>query len=1173
MRDEGGGRAPGSRPLDTVPVDAGPLDSHPLDAGPVDTGPLSPQQRQIWLADQNAPPTGLYNEGCLLRLSGTLRPEHLHRALVALVGRHQALRTTFPLQDGEPVQAVWPAPAAARYADPWGDDLVDLSHVPPDVRLERVLGLARQRTEAAFDTARGPLLRWTLVRLGPDDHALVLAVHHLVCDGWSLRLLLRELVEWYAASARGAVPPPLPDAPSYLAYARRQHLLGATAWQDELDRRADALAGAPTLAELPADRLRPAVKDFRGRRDAFPMNEETRQALTRLAAGCGGSRLAVLAAMSGALVYRCTGRGDLLLGTATDPRPERFSRTVGLFANLVPVRLRPDGGSTVDRLLDAACDAVFDAIDAGAVPLEALAAALRPAYDPSHPPLVQLVCTIWDRDYAHLSCADLDWDVLEVPRTRARFDLMMEHVFDAGAWTVHVEYDTGLFGPDTVARFVAHLARLIRGAASAPGQPLASVAMLPPPEVSTALAADEVVLDRDGNVLPVGACGELHRLVAGPDGRPAPTPAGRTARRLPDGRVETLGPLRRRIRLGQLDVQLDQLEDVLRGLPAVRDAALTAPHGEDPRPVAYVVTETTAGAADLAGLRRDLAAALPRMWGPSEVTVLAQIPRRPDGTVDEARLPATPRGTAGPPPYTGLERTLTDVWSLLLPGRTVGPHDDFFALGGGSMAAAQLAVRLTEALGVPVGVRDVFLHPTVHDLAAALTARLRDRTQDVAGAAPTAPAGQRPDREPALSAAQQQIWVNERLMLGAADDFNSAFAHRIRGPLDAVALHRALQRTIDRHPGLRARFEAVDDIPRQHFCDTATVAMPLLSVEDLPAAERAAQAVRLARIDAGTRFETGTAPLVRATLIRLGAEDHLLSCTLHHLVTDGTSMGVVHHDLGEFYAAQLTGREPVPAPVGAHYADYVRWERAWLAGERGAAATAFWRRNLAGAAELRLPIAPGRKRATLSVASCRRTVPAPVVRRLAGLARRCRATVFMAVTAALTTVLARWSGQRDIVLGTLVDNRPTAEVQGTVGCFAGFVPLRVDHDPELAFPDLLARTRDVCLDAYQHQHLPLADIVRAAGARRSFDRMPLFQATVQQVRPELQALSLAGCRTEPAKVTADVSRFELTLFVQETAGGLVLDLEYATDLWDEDTVRARLDRLVTVLDAGSRSDR
>lgn len=172
--------------------------------------------------------------------------------------------------------------------------------------------------------------------------------------------------------------------------------------------------------------------------------------------------------MSGALVYRCTGRGDLLLGTATDPRPERFSRTVGLFANLVPVRLRPDGGSTVDRLLDAACDAVFDAIDAGAVPLEALAAALRPAYDPSHPPLVQLVCTIWDRDYAHLSCADLDWDVLEVPRTRARFDLMMEHVFDAGAWTVHVEYDTGLFGPDTVARFVAHLARLIRGAASAP---------------------------------------------------------------------------------------------------------------------------------------------------------------------------------------------------------------------------------------------------------------------------------------------------------------------------------------------------------------------------------------------------------------------------------------------------------------------------------------------------------------------------------------------------------------------------------------------------------------------------------------------------------------------------------------------------------------------------------
>ncbi|GAA4463359.1 condensation domain-containing protein [Phytohabitans houttuyneae] len=1097
-------------------------------------GPLSFQQRQIWLAEQGAAGTGLYNEVCALRMRGPLVIARLERALEAVVERNDALRTTFPLRDGEPVQAV-----SNPYRISLASDLIDLSHLPEPARHSELSALAKRRAEAPFDVADGPLTRFWLLRLGPDDHVLLLAMHHIVCDGPSLRLVLRHLAESYSEgpTTERALPA------RYLDFARAQRATEqADAWDAELAYWRENLAGAPTVAELPPDHPRPPRRGHAGRRDEHRVDDRTRGALATLTASAGGSRLAVLTSLFAALVYRYAGRTDVLVGTGTDPRPVRHSETVGLFANLVPLRLRTGGALTVRALLDGACDAVFDALDHAFVPFEKVVEVAAPSRDPSHPPLVQLVCTVWDRDYARVDFGDVEATVIEIPRTRARFDLMVEHVFDGDGWTMWAEYDTGLFEPATVDRMMRHYARLVREAAADPGATVASLRMLERSEVDAVRDASRLVLDRDGNVTPVGAVGELHERV--PGGVPVAT--GRAARRCAGGGVEDLGLLSRRIRLGQLDTQLEELEALAREHPAVREATVDLGGG---RPVLYVTPEDPARPASAAGVRSFLESRLPR----------AQIPAIATAAPLDGARPV-------PPPLSTLERLIAGVWEKLLSRPGIAADDDFFAIGGRSMVAAHAAQQLSEQLGVAVGVRDIFVNPTVRDLAATLAAASPTvrSAREVPAAIPSA------ERAPA-SMAQLQIWLNEQWTLGAADDFNSAFAHRVRGPLDVAALHTALRDTVARHPSLRTGFEVVDDLPEQRVAAEAEVELPLVALDHVPPPRRPAEALRLAREAAARRFDIATPPLLRALLIRIGADDHVLAYTLHHLVTDGVSMGVFHRELSARYAAAVAGRHPTAEPAGGLYAEYVSWEREWLDSAAAGAAREYWRRRLDGMAELRVPPTKGADRANLAVASCRRSVPAEVTRGLVELSRDCRATTFMTVTAAWSRVLGRWSGQRDVVLGTLVDNRPSEALRATIGCFANFVPLRIDAGDGGTFPELVRHVRDVLLGAYEHQHLPFSDIVRVSRARRSYTRMPVFQTTVQWVHPTQQALELAGCATEPWRVTADVSRYELTLFVTEGDRELVLDLEYATDLWDRDTVDARLDELVQLLTGAART--
>lgn len=1112
------------------------------------------QQRQIWLAERSAAWAGLYNEACALDMLGPLDVPALDEALTAVVRHHEALRTTFAVDGPEPLQLV-SAGIPVRLAA----GARDLSQLAEDTRLPVALGIARQFAEAPFDVTTGPLFRCALIKISPSHNILVLNVHHIICDGWSLELVLDQLRDLYASICAGVKRDLGPSPPGYADFAEWQHRkIEGGVWDAQLQYWQAHLEGAPAMTELPAARPRPPVKSYKGGRDLFRFSAKSRKSLEVLRAGAFGSPVVPLIAACGMLMYRYTGRTDLVIGTAAHGRPQGYEQTVGLFANLVPVRLAVNGHMTVGSCLRNAADQFFDAIDYSAVPFEKVVDVTQPVRDSSLPPLVQVVCAVSGDSAPWSRFGELTVTRLDIPRGRARFDLLIEHELDGHAgWTAHVEYDDALFDAATIRQLMSHYQRLIDAGAENAGAGVASLAMLDEAERAGLCSGTGAVLDRDGNVLPAGAAGELTWL-------PGPgqmVRSGRVARRTAAGAIEELGSVRRRIRIGHLDVQLEQVEALLADHPAVRDAGVVVPPGPQARPVAYVVPPDV----PVEELRTYLRERLPRVLLPADIIPATSITYGPEN--EPVVAPAVGAATEQAPSdrLTWLENQLLGVWRDILELGQIDRDDDFFGIGGRSITASDAAQRISDLLGIEVSVRAIFEYPTAAELAAVLAAEHPGLEAPPGREAVVTAGGTGSPTWAPMSSAQLQIWLNQQFTQDARDDFNSSFACRLRGPLDVALLRYASGRALSRHPSFGVWLEDTDDLPIARFGTGAPVQLEVADLRE-SGGNRVAQARDLARELASRPFELNTPPLVRALLVRLSDTDHVLVYVMHHVVTDGVSASIFHRDLRAFYSAGLKGREAVMPVPEAHYADYVAWEQQWLATE-AEQARRYWSQQLAGWRELRLPGAEG-GRPTLAVDNLPWVLSPAETADVAAVARRSKATTFMVVCAAFAAILYDWSGEPDVVFGTLADNRPQARFRNVAGCFANFVPLQVTCADIMTFSQLVENVRDVVLGAYEHQHLPFAEIVQLAQAHRSFSRMPLFQVTAQWTPSDI-TLELPGCASDQWIVSSPVSRFELTLFAAQDGQRLALDLEYATDLWDSATIARRRAQLAGLLRRGS----
>ncbi len=662
---------------------------------------------------------------------------------------------------------------------------------------------------------------------------------------------------------------------------------------------------------------------------------------------------------------------------------------------------------------------------------------------------------------------------------------------------------------------------------------------------------------------------------------------GDLVRYLPGGDIEFLGRVDRQVKVRGFRIELGEIEAMLGQHPALKTAAVVAREDVpgDNRLVAYVVPEDGGGGAGkkestsvfLSGpsasslvddVRVFLDEKLPHYMVPSVYVPMETLPLTPGGKVDRRALPAPDGGrqtlrTTYVAPRTRVEEDLADIWSQVLKIDRVGVHDSFFALGGHSLLATQLISRAREIFEVDLSLPELFETPTVAGLAERVDFRMREGGgAEIPPIEPVSRKGELP-----LSFAQQRLWFLDQLAPGNLF-YNIPLAVRLKGRLDVAALERTLNEIVERHEILRTTFDTVDGKPVQVIAPQREVPLPVKDLARLDQAERQAAVRQMAQDEAQRPFDLKAGPLFRAGLLRLEEEDHVLLLTMHHIVSDGWSMGVFVREVAQLYTTFASG-EPSPLPeLPVQYADFAQWQREWLQGEVLEKQLSYWKEQLGDSPPmLELPTDYPRPAVQTSRGATETlALPEELSESLKALGREEGATLFMTLLAAFQTLLYRYTGQPDVSVGTPVAGRGRPEVQDLIGFFVNTLVMRTDLSGGPSFRDLLRRVRKTALEAYANPDLPFETLVEALRPERDLSHTPLFQTMFILDTPSMEPLELPDLTLSPIETHSGAATFDLTLSITDLPEGLGGYVEYNADLFEPETIRRMIGHFQTLLE-------
>jgi Condensation domain/Phosphopantetheine attachment site len=529
--------------------------------------------------------------------------------------------------------------------------------------------------------------------------------------------------------------------------------------------------------------------------------------------------------------------------------------------------------------------------------------------------------------------------------------------------------------------------------------------------------------------------------------------------------------------------------------------------------------------------------------------------------VDRERLPApaleraAEREAEGE--WTPVEELVAGIWSEVLKLEVVRRGESFFELGGHSLLATQVISRVREVFRVEVGLRRLFEEPTLQGFSGSIEAELR------AGAGVTVPALQRlgdEEREQwggvlPLSFAQQRLWFLNQLEPGSSF-YNSFKAVRLKGALQIEALEQTLSEIMRRHEVLRTRFVSIGGEPRQEVLPAEEVKLAVTDFSELEETDREAAVREAATAERREPFDLAQGPMLRVKLLRLSDEEHVVLLTMHHIVSDGWSLGVLIKEVATLYEAYSKGHESPLTELPIQYSDFALWQRGWLQGEELERQLAYWRKQLGGVLPvLELPTdrvrpaVPSYRGAQLSF----RLSP-EVSAGLKELSRREGVTLFMTLLAAFQTLLHRYSGQEEILVGTAIANRNYRETEELIGFFINQLVLRTNLSGEPTFLELLQRVKEVCLGAYAHQDVPFEKLVEELQPERDLSRSPIIQVHIGFQKGVRQTGTVANTHFSPLPNEGTQARFDLTLWITDLGQQLVLTWTFSTDLFHPETV-------------------
>lgn len=632
---------------------------------------------------------------------------------------------------------------------------------------------------------------------------------------------------------------------------------------------------------------------------------------------------------------------------------------------------------------------------------------------------------------------------------------------------------------------------------------------------------------------------------------------GDLGRYLPDGSIEYLGRKDFQVKLRGLRIELGEIEVALKELPTVSDSLVLV---RSDQLVGYVLSD---GGVVPDGWRDSLRTRLPDYMVPSALVPLEAWPLTPNGKIDRKALPEPHEATGGAvdkvAPRTPIEHEIAAIWSEFLGRDGIGVLDNLFELGGNSITATRIASRLRKFYSIDISVRDVFRAANIAELAIAI-----ERAQLNENVPPLLPVSR--DQSLPLSFAQQRLWMLDQFDPGLPA-YNMPGAFRMLGGLNIDALERALQYIVSRHEILRSHVLMENDTPRMAFDEVGQWKLVRLDLSSWAKEDRDAEVQRRITNELSFRFDLYRGPLLRVTLITSGDDEHVMISNMHHMVGDGWSNGVFIHELSQGYDAFRTGMTPALAPLLIQYADFAAWQRAWLTDAELEKQLAHWRKALAGLAPLRLPVDFQRKRdANNAGASLAFAIPPKDYQLLLRLCQREGVTLYMVLMAAYMVLLARYSNQRDISVGTPIANRNNEAVEGLIGFFVNTLVIRGQIRSGASFAEFVQAIRAQTLGAYAHQDVPFERVVDALAEQRNLYRTPLFQTmfALQNV-PMEQHIALPDVQVEPLGVQAAQAKFELSLSMLEWQGELRGELEYRADLFLQATAQQWVEEFIALV--------
>ncbi|MGG3494414.1 amino acid adenylation domain-containing protein [Peribacillus simplex] len=626
---------------------------------------------------------------------------------------------------------------------------------------------------------------------------------------------------------------------------------------------------------------------------------------------------------------------------------------------------------------------------------------------------------------------------------------------------------------------------------------------------------------------------------------------GDLVRYLTDGNLKFIGRMDHQVKVRGFRIELGEIEATLERHTSIKEAVVIIREDRpgDQRLVAYVISD-----GNIQKWREYLQNQLPNHMVPAHLVELDYFPLTPNGKIDRKALPepeGQPMGAFNVLPRTPSEELIAAVWSQVLGIENIGNQDSFFERGGHSLLATQIVSRLQEAFQIKIPLRELFKYDTVEALAKRLDQLCKgDKKREIPPLVPMA----REESIP-LSYAQKRLWFIDQLTPNSAM-YNIHAACRLTGKWSLEALETGWNQLIERHESLRTVIQEREGQPIQQIQSHVFRPLPQMDLTILSLEDREREMKRFIQNEAEEPFHLGQGPLIRTRILKMDKEEWILLCTMHHIISDGWSMGILLEEWMAFYEGALSGKPVELKKLPVQYADFALWQKEWQKEEDLDEHLQYWKEELHGELPvLQLPMDRPRPAVQTHRGASQTLMLSYFLReKLKELSQQEGTTFFMTLMAAYQSFLARYTGQDDILVGSPIANRNVKEIEGLIGFFVNTLVYRADLSGNLTFQELLSQIRIKALKAYEYQDIPFEKVVEAVKPERNTSHSPIFQTmfTLQNTKQGLPQLFERNM--EMMESHTSIAKFDLSLFASETEEGLLLTFEYNTDLFNAGTI-------------------